>query len=347
MREHEIDITPWLPLLCDGASHTYEIRVAGLNDDGAGHATISETVGSYWIVTGKIFLFLDKNGTVTTGAQPNINTPPPTVAISSTITQTSNGTNATLAYNTAVTRDISISSTINTSNGTKTVYWTQKISYSNFNDITTEGTTQFTSQNTTGSDASSSGYANTYSYPITVLESFAQDATSLEINGSISRGLDFNVFGPSVFPSGIQVFNVTTPSTVIVPGMVQPQSIQLPSDLPVFQGSMLSTTQVGTAEYRSATNGSYSFGTTTQDFSFRGAEVGEPGSTYELYTRHVEAVNSSVVADTQTLAGMTFGLPTTAPGNGVLQQGYNVFSINSLIGKGPGKTKAQLGGGPS
>ena len=347
LREHEIDVTPWLPLLCDGTSHTFEIRVAGLNDDGEGHATISETVGSYWIVTGKIFLFLSKNGTVTTGSQPMINTPPPSIAISSTITQTSNGTNATLAYNTAVTRDISISSRINTLNGTRAVYWTQKITYSNFNDITAEGSSQFTSQNTTGSDASSSGYSNDYSYPITVLESFSQDATTVEINGSISRGLDFNVFGPSVFPSGIQVFNVTGPSIVNVPGKTQPQSVILPNDLPVFQGSMLSTTQVATAEYRSATNDSYSFGTTTQDFSFSGAEVGEPGTTFELYTRHVEAVNSSVVADTQTLAGMTFDIPTAGPGSGVLQPGYNIFSIKSLIGKGPGKTKAQLGGGPS
>ena len=336
-----------MPLLCDGAAHTFEIRVAGLNDDGAGHATISETVGSYWIVTGKIFLFLGQNGTVTTGTLPTINTPPPTIAISSTITQTSNGTNATLAYNTAVTRDISISSRINTSNGTKAASWTQHITYSNFNDITAEGSTQFTSQNTSGSDASSSSYSNTYNYPITVLESFTQSATAVEINGSLSRGLDFNVFGPSVFPSGIQVFNVTTPSTVNLPGMIQPQSIQIPSDLPVFQGSLLSTTQVATAEYRSATNDSYSFGTTTQDFSFSGTEIDESRSTMELYSRHVKAVNSSVVEDTQTLVGMTFGVPTAEPGNGALQAGQNVFSIKSLIGKGPGKTKAQLGGGPS
>lgn len=37
LREHEIDITPWLPILCDGDEHSFEIRVAGIEDDGENH----------------------------------------------------------------------------------------------------------------------------------------------------------------------------------------------------------------------------------------------------------------------------------------------------------------------
>lgn len=77
LREHEIDITAWLPLLCDGASHKFEIRVVGLDDDGAGHATLSKNVGSNWLVTGKIFMFLEKDGFVTTGSSPVVIAPPP------------------------------------------------------------------------------------------------------------------------------------------------------------------------------------------------------------------------------------------------------------------------------
>lgn len=348
LREHEIDVTPWLPLLCDGTSHTFEIRVAGLNDDGAGHATISESVGSYWIVTGKIFLFLDKAGSITTGSHPTITTLPPIIAISSSITKSANGTNETLSENTSVSRQISISSTVKTSSGSKVALWTQQLSYSNTNDVSGEGFVQFTDQKTTGIDVSSSGYANGYSYPITVTESFSVDAAGdVGINGSLTRGLDFNVYGPSVFPSGIQTFNITTPSLFNLPGQLQPQSFQLPNSLPLFSGALLSTTQVASAEYYSARNGSYSFGTTSQDFSFKGAELGAPGATYELYNRHVKAVNSSVVEDTQTLAGQTFGLPTTGPGSGISMPGFDGFSVKSLLGKGPGKTKAQLGGGPS
>ena len=135
LRQHEIDVTPWLPLLCDGASHTFEIRVAGLNDDGAGHATLSEVVGSYWVVTGTIFLFLGQDGSVTTGTSTSIDTPLPKIEISSSITTNSTGANETLEYSTAVSRDIIVTSTVKSSNGTRNASWTQSLSYNNFNSV--------------------------------------------------------------------------------------------------------------------------------------------------------------------------------------------------------------------
>lgn len=338
LRQHEIDVTPWLGILCNGAPHTFEIRVAGLNDDGAGHATISEVVNSYWLVTGTIFLFLDKKGKVTTGSPPTLSIPPPAITISSAVT-TSNGTNQTLVYSASVARSISISSTIKTSAGSHPAYWHQSITYQNFNNISAQGFDQFTSQNTSGTDAAASGYINTYSYPLTVFESFAVGADgSVGINGSLSRGLVFNVFGPSVFPSGIQTFNVTSPATIPVPGQIQPQPFIAPVALPKFQGSLLSTTQTATAEYFSSRNLSYSFGTTEQVFRFSGAEVGQPGATYELYSRDVKAVNSTIVFDQQTFAGQTFGLPPGKPGRGV-EEKFGAFSAKALIGKGPGPGK--------
>ena len=349
LREHEIDVTPWLPLLCDGSPHTFEIRVAGLSDDGAGNAVLTESVGSYWIVTGKIFIFSDAPGSITTGTQPQISESPPQFTISSSSTQNATGANETLMANTAASRSISITSTVTTSNGSSSASWTQQLSYSNFNSLTSQGLVQLTIQNTTGADASSSTYANTYSYPIDVNSSYYESPSGdLGINGTITRGLDFNVFGPSVFPSGIQTFNVTTPSTFGLSGQTVPQSIRISSSLPVFSGALLSTTQTSSAEYYSAPNGSYSFGTTEQDFTFDGVESNSPSSTYELYTRSVKAVNTSIVFDQQTLAGQTFGLPaTSANGIGATFPAFDGFSVKSLLGRGPGKTKAELGGGPS
>lgn len=202
LRQHEIDVTPWLPLLCDGASHTFEIRVAGLNDDGDGHASLSESVGSYWVISGTIFLFLGEDGSVTTGTPPSVDTPSPDTKISSSITSNSTGSNDTLTYNTAVTRYISITAIVTNSSGSRKVSWTQSLSYSNFNFLTEQGFVQLTIQNTTGSDLSSSGYANTYNYPLDVNSSFSVDATGeVGINGTLTRGLDYNVYGPSIFPS--------------------------------------------------------------------------------------------------------------------------------------------------
>ena len=346
LRQHEIDISPFLPRLCDGENHTFEIRVAGLNDDGAGHATLSEVVGSYWVVTGTIFLFSATNESVTTGTSPSIDTPLPEIQISSSITTNSTGANETLTYNTAVTRDIAITSTIKTASGSKKASWTQSLSYSNFNSLTDQGFVQLTIQNTTGSDLSSSGYANTYSYPLDVNSSFSVDQQGeLGINGTLSRGLDFNVFGPSVFPSGIQNFNITTPSFFSPEGALTPQLIQLSASLPVFSGALLTTTQTASAEYFSGINKSYSFGTTTQDFHFQGAQINSPDETYELYERHVMAINSSVTVDEQTLAGETFGIPVAQPGENVPAPAFDGFSVRSLLGRGPGQPKAGLIGG--
>ena len=339
LRQHEIDVTPWLPLLCDGASHTFEIRVAGLNDDGAGHATLSETVGSYWVVTGTIFLFLGADGSVTTGSEPSIDAPMPEIQISSSLTTNSTGANETLDYMTTVTRSLSISSTIKTSSGSTRTKWTQSLSYSNYNALTAQGFIQYTSQNTSGTDTSSSTYTNTYAYPITVNSSFFISPTgNIGINGTLSHGLTFNVLGPSVFPSGIQSFNITSPSTINLSGP-QPQTLQLPASLPLFSGALLFTTQTGSASYLSAGNASYSFGTTTQDFDFKGAELNDPTATYELYHRHVMAVNSTVTVDEQMLAGQTIAVPVDLVESVTLQPDFGGFSIRSLLGRGPGETK--------
>ena len=346
LRQHEIDVSPWLPLLCDGASHTFEIRVVGLNDDGAGHATLSETVGSYWVVTGTIFLFLGEDESVTTGTLPSIDTPSPEIKISSSITTDSTGANESLIYSTDVTRDVSITSTIKTSSGSRKASWTQSLSYSSFNSLTDYGFTQLTVQNTTGSDNSSTGYANTYSYPLVVNSSFSVDAAGeVGISAALTRGLDYNVYGPSVFPSGIQTFNITTPSFFSPDGALTHQTIQLPANSPYLSSALLSTTQTGSAAYFAGTKSSYSFGTTTQDFDFKGVKIDPPGVAVELYHRHVMAVNSTVTEDEQTLAGQTFGVPVARAGKSEPAPATGGFSVRSLLGRGPGRPKAGFVGG--
>ena len=156
LREHEIDITPWLPLLCDGASHTFEIRVAGLDDYGANKADLTETVGSYWVVSGKIFIFSDRIGAITTGTQPKLADTPAQIEISSTITTNATGSNESLSYDTMVTRHLSIASIVRTSSGSKSAMWQQDLYYSNHNVLTSQGFTQTTVQNTSGNDISRS-----------------------------------------------------------------------------------------------------------------------------------------------------------------------------------------------
>ncbi|MCJ1474617.1 hypothetical protein MMC13_003277 [Lambiella insularis] len=335
LREHEIDITALLPMILDGDSHMFEIRVASLNDDGAGRAILADTPGSYWVVSGKIFLFLDASGGVTMGSKPVIDTPPPRFTLSSIITQNSTGANETLTYSVAASREISIMSTVESASGSKPATWTQRLSYNNFNALTGQGLVQLTIQSTNGSDVACSGYANTYSYPLNVNSSYYLPPNgALSLNGSITRGLDFNVYGPSVIPSGIQTFNETSLSIFAVGGRTSPQATQI-SGLPLFSAALLSTTQSGTAEYYSSPNVSYSFGSMEQDFSFRGAAVGAPGETFELYSRHVKAVNTTIVEDSQNLVGQTFNIPSGTSGEGTLLQSDMGTNPRDILGRGP------------
>lgn len=59
----EIDISPWLGLLCDGKEHIFQLKAVGfdLEESGLG------TVGENWWVTGSVFIWEDKGGSQTTG----------------------------------------------------------------------------------------------------------------------------------------------------------------------------------------------------------------------------------------------------------------------------------------
>ncbi|KAL8775906.1 MAG: hypothetical protein Q9194_003512 [Teloschistes cf. exilis] len=349
LREHEIDITPWLPVLCDGASHSFEIRVAGINDDGHGDASLSETVGSSWIVTGKIFLFLGPEGSITSGSPPKVDVSSPKLETASTITTNSTGANETLTYSTSATRSISITSEIKTSNGSSiSASWVQDLTYTNLNVLSSQGFTQYTKQSTTGSDRSSSQYRNDYSYPLTVNSTVSiSDNGDFGIDASLSRGLEFAVNGPAVFPSKVQPFNHTAFSPVTLftlSGHQQPVPLSS-SPLPFFSGAWTTTTQTGEAHYLSAGNRSYSFGTMSQHFIFTGLEgTVDAGTNLELYKRDVKAVNATVVSDIEALVGRRVNaspLLGAAPGL-VAQQDVGAGSVRELLGRGPGRSKDVL-----
>lgn len=345
LREHEIDVTPWLPLLCDGKEHSFEIRVAGLDDDGKDHATITETVGSNWVVTGKIFIFSGRQGSITRGSSPQIQASPPEIMITSSLTTNSTGGNQSLNYNTRVFREISITSMIDAAGGSQKASWYQRLVYNNVNVLTAQGFDQTTNQSTVGSDQASSGYSNEYMYPLNVESSFSINAAgNVGINASLSRGLTFDPLGPSVFPNGVQNFNILNQSLVSIPGQTPPQTIQLASNtIPRLSGSRLSTTQAGTAKYLSAGNASYSFGATSQDFQFEGVENQSPQTTLELYRQTVTAVNSTLTQNDITaiwkLLGASPPLPNAVPANAVP---VAARSVRSLLGRGPGTMNVGL-----
>lgn len=64
----EIDVTPWLPLLCDGQPHTFVLQVVGFDSQTEGNIGV---IGENWYVTGAVFIWLDEHSKQTTGTVSN------------------------------------------------------------------------------------------------------------------------------------------------------------------------------------------------------------------------------------------------------------------------------------
>lgn len=303
IREDEIDITPWLPLLCDGREHNFTLRVVGLIDDANNNAVLSETTGSYWLITGKVFIWLDEDGHRTIGTALHTFAPPPAFDISSTVRQSTNGTNQTLVYRVAAERELSLTSLISTTQGITVASWHQNLIFSNAGNFSNDGNVQINEQHTRGYDVSSNGYARQYTYPLYVYSTFESLQDNITIMAAVDRGKDVKIIGQSAFPVGLEPFSAAE---------------ALQARYPMYQGSWLSTTQSGNATYQAnqTAQTSYSYGSTYQDMAFCGVRVDvlhaldkfPPISVRdELFRRHVRAVNGTIVEDEELLLGTDVG----------------------------------------
>jgi hypothetical protein len=319
LQEDEIDITPWLPLLCDGSAHSFEIRVSGLNDDGRGAASLSETTDDYWLVSGKLFIWLDVESHITTGQGPNRVEPPPNLIATSSYRTGPNGTNETLLYQIEAQRSLSIQSTINLSSGKQTVSWNQNRTFSNIGNLTAGGNTAINTQTTTGHDVSSNGYSRDLTYDLYAYSDYETlPGSNISIVANVNRAKNVQTIGQAVFPTGLEAFvNVA----------------------PAFQGSLLSTTQNGSATYLANTTASksFSFGTTEQDMTLTGIRAnggyGAQGAgDTELFYRHALAVNGTVTVDEEKVLGNTVQ-HAHGHGHGYGDNGRG-FCLNGLHGRG-------------
>jgi hypothetical protein len=328
LKEDEIDITPWLPILCDGRSHNFTIGVSGLNDDGTGNAALSGRVGSTWLVTGKIFVWLDKAGHVTSGSAPLQLAPQPSFHVSSSISQTSAGVNDTLLYTVTAERTLSFTSTLLLSTGPRLASWNQRLAYSNKGNVTNQASLQTNDQQTTGQDLSSNGYARKFSYPLYVESSQIGNPDGFTLAADIRRSKSIDSLGRLVFPTGQETFSSDVAKSALS-----------------FDGTSAQTTQNGTAYYaaNNTAGTGFSFGTTTQSFSLDGLHI-TAGSLLkttfptitgsdELFSRNVKAVNGTIVADQETLLGKQFSTPVL-PGIAEVNNDVHDFVLSGVPGRG-------------
>lgn len=342
LREDEIDITPFLPILNDGREHTFQIRVVGIDDNGQGIGTLTEAIGSSWIVTGKIFVWLENGTANTTGRMTTISAPEPVMRLQS-VTSGQQGAVDILSYSVNITREIYIESTLYTSEGATSVNWKQSLNFYNAGTLQNKGNDQVVQQLTTCNHGSSSGYRREIRYPLWVTSSYqAYSNGNVTIWGEQRRGKNVVQVGDLAFPNDWRTFDYS----------------RLPSlerNIPVSQGSMLSNWQNGTASYASvpAQKTSYGTGSTEQTFglsrlikqhgmslqSDTSAGGGTLAPVEELYSRHILAANNSVVYDNEKFGGQTLdqacfsSISRKIPWTWLHE--FAVRGVQALIGRGP------------
>jgi hypothetical protein len=291
--EDEIDITPFLPMLVDGRDHTFEIRVLGITDDGNGYGELSQSIESNWVVTGKLFIWLDTNTSIVAGSAPSIHTPKLSINIFSQTAEGINGTPNSLEYMIQVSRLIHISSTLQTSKGSERVVWTQNLAFSNHGTLKNKGNDQDVQQLTSGHSTSSSlNYSKTFSYPLWVASSYRKlSGDSLAIDATIRRGKTVEQIGRLAFHNDRII---TAPQYEIL------------------RGTKITNSQNGTASYTSspAQRKSYGWGSTEQHYLLSGIED-NAGTMIQhdklLYLRDILAVNGSIIFDREGSRGQKTG----------------------------------------
>jgi E3 ubiquitin-protein ligase SHPRH len=268
LRSPEIDISPFLPLITDGASHSFELKVVGLEVLDSGEAVISNRVGSYWVVSGNIFLYLDHSAdekfprNVMFGQAPEVTAPAPTLTTTRNLIQNQTGFNESLAYSVRAERTLTIKS--------NEFVWSQNLSFSNIGLFNQQGLSQQTQQQTSGiafsgrlGDGSNLNELN-FEYPLRVNTTYGHPNDGLSIDAWLQRGLKMA-------------------SRTGMPGI----STYTLASGPVH----LRTRQWGQSSYRSnaSSRNSTSFGDTSELF--------ESNAVGAFYQRSVRAVNGSVVSD--------------------------------------------------
>lgn len=300
-KEAEIDISPFLPVLCDGAPHNFTLRVVGLDDDGNDSVTLSTGVGGYWQLTGKVFVWTEDDASfITTGLAPTLDAIEPVITLSQSLTQNATGANETLKYDVSVTRSIRISGSIITSSGSVNTIWAQDVTTTAAGFISDFGNTSSVHFETTATASSvrdnAIDFSTSASYPLVVNSTqFALPNGTIRTDTLLSRSKDTSrtIGEKDVFPSGLQVFSVLPATADVVPNI---------TDLSLSTSQEASGTRL-VFPGGGAQNGSYAVASVGQEILLGGKTSGATGVT-ELYFRDVSVLSDgSIVSDAERVAG--------------------------------------------
>jgi len=295
--EYEIDISPFLPLLLDGKSHTIELAMFTHSSAAGG---ISRSLGNDWLVSGRLHIWTDPLPTwKTIGTLHQHYTSDLMIRMHPQLIQDpNNGSNSTLSLTHRAARNIIAISTLTTSTGNTTSTWMQGAHYDSITRLTAGGNTQFVSTSTSGSEATAHYGGRSYRHHPFLLETtFVPRKDYFALEATIRQG------------------ESTAGNGKWVDGVI------------IRSGGKMGTVVEGKAKWRS--NGGAE-GTTEQVFaeirSLRDAEA------VASYGRRVSSAGGEVVGDWEKINGVPVtthigikGEADRGQWNGVLEGDWSVF----------------------
>ncbi|KAF8536727.1 peptide N-acetyl-beta-D-glucosaminyl asparaginase amidase A-domain-containing protein [Trichophaea hybrida] len=192
--EYEIDITPFLPLLLNGTTHTIELAVFTYDST---TGSVSRSLGTDWLVTGRIHVWTDANANwKTTGTLPQVQIPPPSFTFTPTFESDGAGGNSSFSISLTASRNIHATSSIITSTGIITTTWLQGLSYNSQLHYRDGGNTVALTTWTTGSESTVRYGSQSYHYsPFVLNTAFIPRLNTFEIKADIQLGYNTRFHG--------------------------------------------------------------------------------------------------------------------------------------------------------
>ena len=293
LRESEVDITPWLGVLSDGKDHTISMELFGVTDKDGNDKPGLVHAGSNWVLSGKIFVWLDSKALAPSGL-PQISLggmeyKADVIELGPT----------EFHYTQSISRQITVTSTILPEKGDPVpLEWSQTYSMTNNGKIKSSGYYQQAKSSYVGRGISKRGMEQTlathFRYPINTTYHYQSPdgQNSLSLDATLSQGLDLAVtLGRSPFATGLAPFFDRLQKGVT--------------------GSMLHAQRDGRAYFLQSPGRSIGAGQTSQQYQLMSQGSGLQGSNPldnpgpVLYERSTMVANETTVRDKKVVRGKT------------------------------------------
>lgn len=308
LAEHEVDMTSWIGLICDGRPHNVSLEVVGEN---------SVRVPQHWLLSAKMFVWLSSPGSVSLGEVPRVNISTPTFDLNLVADP-----DKRTQYRQLAKRAFNVRAGLRIDGQKVLSEWHQLFTMKSEGTVAGGGDFQQVRASYRGQDRALldhiSVYERNYGYPISttyVTKRPTSGPYSMTIKANLTQGLEQVMTGESVFATGIEPF--------------------MNKMFSQKHGVEMLTMRRGRVSYYQREGGKSSggFGDVRQTYAIGGHDL-KNRDTSEfraeplLYNRDVTVINETVVRDEEFVYKPDMALPQrdTAPPRFMVEDHFDQYA---------------------